>query len=183
MAKIPFSKFEAKVSDSIQTLSYCNSKGEQIQYEVKFYLPIEEKMEMISKIINQSIDDNGFYNPMRVQIFTVLEVVYAYTNLSFTAKQKENPFKLYDQLISSGLFAEIKESIQHSEWQNIEQTIETTIDNIYKYKNSALGILDAISTDYSAIDLNLTNLQEKLADPNALELIREILPLTNAQMV
>jgi len=46
-----------------------------------------------------------------------------------------------------------------------------------------LGVLDAISTDYSAIDLNLTNLQEKLADPNALELIREILPLTNAQVV
>jgi hypothetical protein len=43
-------------------------------------------MDMIAKIINQSVDDNGFYNPIRIQIFTVLETFYFYTNLSFTAK-------------------------------------------------------------------------------------------------
>jgi hypothetical protein len=63
---------------------------------------------MITKIINQSLDDNGYYNPIRVKIFTVLEVVFAYTNLSFTAKQKENIFKLYDQLVSTGIFQEVK---------------------------------------------------------------------------
>ena len=70
----------------INIISYVNSKNETIEFEVKKYLPIEEKMEMISNIINQSVDDNGFYNPMRIKIFTTLEVIYAYTNLNFTAK-------------------------------------------------------------------------------------------------
>lgn len=175
MAKVPFSKLDVKVSDSVKILSYHNLKGEQIDYEVKFYLPVEEKMEMISKIINQSIDDNGFYNPIRLQIFTVLEVVYAYTNLNFTAKQKENPFKLYDQLVSSGLFYEVKNNIWEKDWEEIEKTIIATVDNIYKYKNSAMGILETISNDYSNLDLDATNIQAKLADPNNLEFLKLVL--------
>lgn len=175
MAKVPFSKLDVKILDSVKILSHHNSKGEQIDYEVKFYLPVEEKMEMISKIINQSLDDNGFYNPMRLQIFTVLEVVYAYTNLNFTAKQKENPFKLYDQLVSSGLFYEVQSNIWEKDWEEIEKTIITTVDNIYKYKNSAMGILETISNDYSNLDLDATNIQSKLADPNNLEFLKSVL--------
>ena len=33
--------------------------------------------------------------------------MYAYTNINFTEKQKEDPTKLYDMLISSGLVAGI----------------------------------------------------------------------------
>lgn len=175
MAKVPFSKLDVKVSDSVKTLSYHNLKGEQIDYEVKSYLPIEEKMEMISKIINQSIDDNGFYNPMRLQIFTVLEVVYAYTNLNFTAKQKENPFKLYDQLVSSGLFYEVKNNIWEKDWEEIEKTIIITIDNIYKYKNSAKGILEEVVADYGNLNLEASDIQNSLADPTNMEFLKTVL--------
>lgn len=180
MAKVPFSKLEVKICDDSCSTFYCNLKGEKIYYEVKRYLPVEEKLEMITKIINQSVDDNGFYNPMKVQIFTVLEVTYAYTNLSFTAKQKENVFKLYDQLVSTGIFIDIKNCIQGTEWQEVENTIIKTIDNVYKYKNSALGVIEAISTDYSAVNMDLEAIQQKLEDPNALGLIKEIIPLMNA---
>jgi hypothetical protein len=113
---------------------------------------------MISKIINQSVDDNGFYNPMRIKIFTVLEVVYAYTNLSFTVKQKEDPFKLYDLLIGTGIFKDIVNYIYEDDWKEIQETIITTIDNIYKYKNSAMGIMEMISSDYSNLDLNASEI-------------------------
>jgi hypothetical protein len=52
MAKVPFSKLDAKICCSTCSTFYCNDKGEEISYEVKYYLPIEEKLEMISKIIN-----------------------------------------------------------------------------------------------------------------------------------
>ena len=175
MAKIPFSKLEVKVCDSSNSLFYYNMKNEEIHYEVKYYLPVEEKMDMISRIINQSIDNNGFYNPMRVKIFTVLEVTYAYTNLSFTAKQKENVFKLYDQLISSGIFQDIKNAIWIEDWKEIEETIIKTIDNIYKYNNSVMGVLDTISNDYSNLNLDATNIQSKLADPNNMEFLKTVL--------
>lgn len=175
MAKVPFSKLETKICDSTISLCYYNTKNEEIHYEVKQYLPIEDKMEMISKIINQSIDENGFYNPMRVKIFTILEVTYAYTNLSFTAKQKENIFKLYDQLISTGIFQAIKDSIYETDWIEIEEAVIKTIDNIYKYNNSVMGVLENVVNDYKDLDLNATNIQSKLADPDNLTFLKDVL--------
>ena len=96
MAKVPFSKLQAVMNSSESILSYSNKAGEEIKYEVKSYLPFKEKLELVSSVINQSVDENGFYNPMRVKLYMTLETVYAYTNLSFTEKMKEDPFKLYD---------------------------------------------------------------------------------------
>jgi hypothetical protein len=153
MAKVPFSKLQACINGSDCTVGYYNKAGEEIRYEVKYYLPIQEKLELVSRIINQSIDDNGFYNPMRVKLYMVLEVVYAYTNLSFTDKMKEDPFKLYDILVSTGIFTDIINVIRDKDWKEIQENVWITIDNIYKYNNSVMGILDSINKDYS--DLNL----------------------------
>ena len=175
MAKVSYAKLDLKVNNNVKQNTYTNSKGEEIQYEVKHYLPVEEKMEMISRIINQSVDDNGYYNPMRIKIFTVLEITYTYTNFNFTAKQKENIFKLYDQLISTGIFSTIKNVIWEEDLKNIEETVISTIDNIYKYKNSAMGILDTISSDYNNLNLDATDIQSKLADPNNMEFLKSVL--------
>lgn len=174
MAKVPFSKLEVKLNTDVNKLYYENSKKEEIQYEVKYYLPVLEKMEMISNIINQSVDDNGFYNPMRIKIFTTLEVIYAYTNLNFTAKQKEDIYKLYDLLISSGIFKQVINCISEQDWKEIQETIITTIDNIYKYRNSALGVLENIKEDYSTLDFDATAIQSKLSDPENLSLLRDV---------
>lgn len=183
MAKVPFSKFQAKVDSGITKLFYSNLAGEEICYEVKHYLPIQEKLELVGRIVNYSVDDNNFYNPMRVKIFMVLEVTYAYTNLSFTEKMKDDPFKLYDTLVSTGIFANIIDVIRENDWQEIQQNVWDVIKNIYDYKNSIAGILEMISNDYSAVNLNLEEIQNKLGSPESLELIKEILPLTNAVMV
>lgn len=175
MAKVPFSKFQAKVNNEVTKLSYCNLAGEEIYYEVKHYLPFAEKLDLVSRIINQSVDDNGFYNPMKVKLYTVLEVVYAYTNLSFTDKMKEDPFKLYDILVSTGIFADIVAVICENDWKEIQENVWTIIDNIYKYRNSAMGILENISKDYSNLDLDASEIQQKLADPENMQLLRDVL--------
>ncbi len=174
MAKVPFSKLQACVNGSDCTLSYHNKAGEEIQYEVKRYLPFGEKLELVSRIINQSIDDNGFYNPMRVKLYMTLEVVYAYTNLSFTEKMKEDPFKLYDILVSTGIFKDIVNVILESDWKEIQENVWDSIKNIYNYRNSVMGILDTISTDYSNLSLDANNIREQLADQNNLKLLRDV---------
>ena len=78
MAKVPFSKLQASVNSEVVQLYYKNKTGDSVPYEVKHYLPIKDKLELVSNIINQSLDTNGFYNPMRIRLYTVLEVVYAY---------------------------------------------------------------------------------------------------------
>lgn len=175
MAKIPFSKLDLKVNTSEQVIHITNSKGEEVSFEVKNYLPIKEKMDLVSRIINQSTDDNGFYNPMRVKLYTTLEMVYAYTNLTFTPKQKEDPFKLYDLLVSTGLYNDITSHICTEDLEELEGSIWDTIKSIYNYRNSVMGILENVSADYSNLNLDATEIQSKLADPNNMALLRDVL--------
>lgn len=174
MAKVPFSKLQAKVNNDVVKVTHLNSAGEEIVYEVRKYLPLNEKLELISRIINQSIDDNGFYNPMRVKFNMVTETVFAYTNLSFTEKMKEDLFKLYDIFISSGLFNNVVKVID-SEWAEIQDDTWSTIDNIYHYNNSAMGILDTLKTDYDNLNFDATEIQKKIGDPDNMALLREVL--------
>lgn len=175
MAKVPFSKLQACVDGcSCQTYFY-NKAGEKVYYEIQHYLPMKEKIELINRVINQSIDDNGFYNPIRVKIYLTLEIVYAYTNLSFTDKMKEDPFKLYDLVVSTGLFHDIITAIEDHEYATIREDVYSTIENIYKYRNSVMGILDAVSTDYSNLELDAMKIKEALGDNNNLTLLKDIL--------
>lgn len=175
MAKVPFSKLQAKVDGGATQNFYYNLAGEEVHYEVKHYLPIKEKLELVSNIINQSVDDNGFYNPMKVKLYMVLEIVYAYTNLSFTDKMKEDPFKLYDILVSTGIFTDVIDVIREKDWSEIQENTWATIENIYKYRNSVMGILDNVVNDYSNLNLDASEIQKKLADPDNMALLRDVL--------
>lgn len=174
MAKVAFSKLDVKLCDEVKNIIYRNGKGEEISYEVKCYLPVEKKLDLIANVINQSIDDNGYYNPIRLKIFTVLEIVYAYTNLNFTEKQKENPLKLYDLLISNGIYEEIVNCIFKNDYEEIDKGIKDTIRNIYEYKNSVMGIFEAVTADYGGLDLDINALSSKLADPDNITLLKSI---------
>ena len=175
MAKVPFSKLQAKVDGGATSIFYYNLAGEEIYYEVKHYLPFKEKLDLVSRIINQSIDDNGFYNPMRVKLYMVLEITYTYTNLSFTDKMKEDPFKLYDILVSTGIFTDIVNVIREKDWQEIQENVWSTIKNIYDYRNSVMGILENVVADYNNLNLDATEIQEKLADPENMALLKDVL--------
>lgn len=176
MAKVSFAKLGLKVNNDVKTFEWLS--GDEVTIvEVKQYLPIEEKLAVISNIINNSIDENDFYNPVRLEIFTTLEILYAYTNFNITPKMKEDPFKLYDVVLSSGLYDKILEVMPTEEFDRIDVSAHATIRNIYNYKNSAAGILHLISADYSNLDLDLTTLNEKITDPNSLAVLKEIAPM------
>lgn len=175
MAKVPFSKLQACVDNSVTRSFYYNKAGEEVYYEIKRYLPFAEKLALVERVINQSVDDNGFYNPMRVKLFMTLEIVYAYTNLSFTDKMKEDPFKLYDILVSTGIFTEIVDCIREKDWSEIQENVWATIKNIYDYKNSVMGILESVSSDYSGLSLEAAEIQKKLSEGNGVEFLQDVM--------
>ncbi|MBR2247148.1 MAG: hypothetical protein IJ880_09020 [Bacilli bacterium] len=49
------------------------------------------------------------------------------------------------------------------------------IDEVYKYKNSALGILQAVSQDYSNLDLDADKIKEKIANKENVEFLKEVM--------
>lgn len=171
MAKIAYSKLGLNKINQIESRT-VEFNGQNI--EIIQYLPIEKKLELITDIINKSLDDNNYYNPCRIEIFKTVEIILAYTNLSITEKQKEDVFKLYDSFVASGFAKLILENIPIEDYNFIYNSVIKTIKNVYKYKNSAMGILEAISTDYSNLNLDALNIQQTLADPENMALLKNI---------
>lgn len=170
MAKVTFTKLGLKLNNEIQYIEF----NEQT-IEVKQYLPVEEKLKLITNVLELSHDSNNFSNPVKVSVYTALEIIEKYTNVSFTEKQKENPTKLYDLLVGNGFAAAVIKAIPEPEYNEILTTIDQTIESVYKYQNSILGILDTISQDYSNLNLDAAEIQKKLADPENLELLKSII--------
>lgn len=171
MAKVPFTKLKCKINENEIPVQI----GEET-IAVKQYLPIQDKLGLIGRVVEFAHEqDNNFSNPVKAGVYRDLEIIFAYTNISFTDKQKEDLPKLYDMLYSSGVIKIVIDNIPEDEYLEIVWGVKDSIDAIYKYQNSVLGILDTISTDYSALDLDASEIQKKIADPQNLELLKNVL--------
>ena len=174
MAKVSFSKLDLIKNNNIKILEWNTQK-----IEIKQYLPIEDKLELISKIIQFSIDDHVFVNPGKIEIFESLEIILAYTNINVTDKQAENTLKMYDLFISSGLYKAIKELIPKEEYLFIHNNILTTIHEIYRYKNSFIGIMEQTQMNYKDIGEEVKQIESSLSDPNAMTLLKDVVTKLN----
>ena len=170
MAKIAFTKLGLTKNTNIETFDW---NGQTI--EVKQYLPIQEKLDLIAAVLNQCQDENNFINEAKLAMFMDLEVVYRYTNINFTDKIKEDPAKVYDLLAGTGFFNSLFVVLPKDEYKSIAIWLNKTAEHIYNYRNSIYGILDAVATDYSNLNLDTSTIVEKLRDPKSLETVREIL--------
>ena len=170
MAKVSFTKLGLKKNENVGIL-HINEQD----IEVKQYLPINEKLELISSVINSAADENNFSNPVKENVFLTLEILYHYTNINFTDKQKEDTVKLYDLVVSSGLVNKVTDLIPEEELDEVINGVAQSVKAIYTYRNSVLGILESISQDYSALNLDATEIQQKLADPDNMALLKQVL--------
>lgn len=169
--KIPFSKLKiSKVGEEVKTIKYND-----IEIEVKSYLPANDKLKLIANVLNNSMDDNNFPNPLKIEIIAALEIVYAYSNLTFTDKQKEDPAKLYDLLETNDIINLIISAIPENEYKSLFDYTTETIEKYYEYRNSVLGILEQVSTDYSQLKFDAESIQKNIADPENLTLLKDIM--------
>lgn len=173
MAKISYNKLGITKDElnKVQTVEYNDQT-----IEVKQYLPIAEKSELITRVLNNSVDENtGYYNLLKLDMNLGLEIVYTYSNISFTEKQKEDPMKLYDMLNASKVLNLIIGLVPDGEFYYLNKTTHEMANNIVTYRNSAMGIMEAISADYSNLDLDATDIQKKLNDPDNMALLKDVL--------
>ena len=170
MAKVAFSKLGLTKNTDIASFDW---NGQTI--EVKQYLPIQDKLTLISNVLNSCQDENNFINEAKMSMFMTLEIVYNYTNINFTEKQKSDPAKLYDLLAGSGFFDDFFTVLPQTEYKSIVVWLDKTANHIYNYRNSIYGILDALKQDYSNLDLNIDELSKKISNKENLDLLKDIL--------
>lgn len=141
MAKISYANLKLKVDKSVETFDFNENK-----IEVLKYLPIEDKRDLV-EITLQKAEENGIYNPVLLDMYFHLHLVYMYTNLSFTEKQKENEAKIYDALACNGFFDKFFEVLPEDEYENLMDYIEDIMEDVLTYKNTAGAVLQSVIQD------------------------------------
>ncbi len=169
MAKISLNKLNLKIDESVKTLKF----NEQ-DIEIKQYLPINEKLDFVSWVINQSADELKFYNVGKLEVFKSIGFIKFYTNINLTDKQLEDAPKTYDLLVSTGLVDKVINDIPDFEVQWIDDVLMDTVNAIYKYNNSVFGILDAVTTDYKNLNFDVSELQKNISNPENLALLKDV---------
>ena len=170
MAKISFTKLKLTKKNEVQTLKY----NDEI-IEVKQYLPIQDKLALISRVISYAADQYNFTNSVKLDLFLSLEIMYEYTNINFTEKQKENPTKLYDLLEENGLIDAVISLIPSTEYQTLYEGVAEISKSIYTYQTSLLGILETARNDYSDLKLDADEIIKELTDPNQLSTVKKVI--------
>ena len=96
--------------------------------------------------LQKSLED-GYYNPIKIDEFFHLHLIYMYTNINFTEKQKEDEHKLYDSLKSNGLIDAFIEQMNEFDYSELFNMLDDTKRELTEYKHSVSGIIQNIITD------------------------------------
>lgn len=170
MPKVAFSKLNKIKSISAETVSIADA-----EVTVTQYLPLAEKLDLIQAVIEQSGNgEEGFYNIVKLDTYYKIEMLKAYTNISFTEKQLEDIPKLYDAIVMNGIWDVIAKAIPQEEQDYVWGNILTMAREVTEYNRSALGILKIINTDYSNLSLDSEQIKNNIADPENLKLLKTI---------
>jgi hypothetical protein len=176
MAKVNLTKL-----NKIKSLDPIDIKIGEETISVVQYLPLEKKLTIMQNIIQQAgNNEEGFYNIVKLTVFYTIEMLRAYTNISFTEKQLEDPQKLYDIIVLNKIWETVKDSIPEKERDYIWDNTCALAREITDYNHSALGILKMVRADYGETDFNIASIMENIKDPETLGLMKEILPLADS---
>lgn len=61
MAKVSFNKLGLKINDEVLNINFNDQ-----EIEIKQYLPVNDKLVLISEVINSCAEDSKFYNPGKI---------------------------------------------------------------------------------------------------------------------
>ena len=174
MAKVNFTKL-----NKIKSLPVVEISIDDQKVLVEQYLPLEEKVSLITSVIEQSGNgEEGFFNIVKLEAYYIIEMIRAYTNISFTEKQLEDTTKLYDAIRLNDVWAAVADAIPGAEREYIWSNILALAREITTYNNSVLGVLKAISSDRDGLNFDVQEIMNNLNDPEALKLLKGMVDMT-----
>ena len=142
--KVSYANMKLKTNTAVNTFQFCGQK-----IEVLKYLPASDKYDLLMITLQKSLEGN-IYNEFKLNLYFELNLVYMYTNISFTEKQREDEFKLYDTLRSNGFFELFYEALDDKEYEELFDQIAELKATMEKSKGSVAGVIANIIEDLPA---------------------------------
>lgn len=149
--------------------------NDNISLEIRQYLPIDEKANLIQFIVNHALDQmTGCFSPVRVEVYFSIAVCKWYAGITFTDKQMAEVSKTYDLLEENGVIDKIISVIPENEINFMNELVNDTIDDIARYNSSAAGIIQAMSANADGLDNQITEILDKVKNGENMETLSVI---------
>ena len=148
-------------------------KINDMDIEVKQYLPLKEKLGMIQDIGISAIGEK-WVNPVTIDVLLNIKIIQYYTNINLTDAQLADPENLFDLLELNGIVNQILMHIPEVEIETIRFWLRSTVHEISSYNNSALGVMDNLSKNYDATKFDLESLNSELKTPEMQEFVKNL---------
>ena len=139
MTKVTYSSLKLKTKEEIK-------KIEGTEIEIQQYLPVQDKIDLID-ITLQKAKEGKLYNPIKIDMFFHLNLIYLYSNITFTEKQKEDEYKLYDVLQSNGIINQVIAAMDENEYNGLLNMINEKVENELRYSTTAAAIISNLIED------------------------------------
>ena len=136
--KVSYTNMKLKVNTQVNTFDFCGQK-----IEVLKYLPAKDKYDLLMVTL-QKATEQGAYNDFLVNMYFELNLVYMYTNISFTEKQREDEYKLYDSLKSNGFFDSFYQALNEDEYNQLFASLNTLRKDTITYRMSMSSVISNI---------------------------------------
>ena len=91
-----------------------------------------------------------------------LHLVYMYTNISFTDKQRADELKLYDTLNSNGIINLVLENIDEMEYETLSTYLEEIIEQDLDYKTTVSYLLNSFLVDIPGKINNIQKMMDEI---------------------
>ena len=142
--KVSYANMKLKVNTKVKTFDFCGQKVEVLQY-----LPAHDKYDLLMVTLQKSLE-NGAYNEFKLNLYFELNLVYMYTNISFTEKQREDEFKLYDTLKSNGFYEQFFQVINEDEYNELFTQLNAIKDASSANRMSVGAVISQLIEDLPA---------------------------------
>lgn len=133
--KVSYANMKLKTNTSVNTFDFCEQK-----IEVLKYLPAQDKYDLLMITLQKSLEGN-VYNAFKLNLYFELNLVYMYTNISFTDKQREDELKLYDTLKSNGFFELFYSAMEASEYEDLFKQMTDMVEAFEKDRRTVAGVI------------------------------------------
>ena len=150
--------------------------GEDAVFKVASYLPIEDKGNLITFVVDMALDTTtGCFSPVRVETYFALAICRWYGDMVFDDDDIQiNVALTYDTLETIGIIDAIMNAIPKDELEFIQDLVKDTISDIARYNSSAAGIIQMMNQNASQLDTQITNILDSIKNGENLETLSVI---------
>lgn len=147
--------------------------------QVKKYIPYEEMLDMIQWCIDYIINDRPFISAPLKEIIKNLAILNFFTNIdtSFLTEYHDmkDIYEEYDLVYRHNVIDQIIPKIDEGQMKFFNETLDATLDSIMAYRNSAVGIIDALSQNAQRDTENMESAMSMINDPDQMEKLGKLL--------